>query len=149
MGLLKFANKEDVTRYPTPDGEDWIELRNTLTKGEMNSLFNSMPSSLVERAMVKTSGDDGEEDLAGTVLVFREAPEMSKALFAAYCKGWSLPVPVSLNAYLDLDPAASNWIDETLMAHSQRNDAQMTSAEGKQPRRSRRGSPQASEQTTS
>lgn len=147
MGLLKFADKNDVKRYTHPDDpESWIELRNTLTKGEVNSLFNNMPDSLVKQAMV--SDEDEESDIEGTLLVFRQAPEMSKALFVAYCKAWSLDAPCTLESYLELDPEASTWVDSTIMEH-QTQDAQMTSAEGKPRSRSRRGSRKATAETTS
>lgn len=145
MGLLKFANKDEVVRYSSEDGDDWIDLRSTLTKGEMNSLFNSMPDSIVQQAMVE---DDDKEQL-GAVFIVRDAPQLSIALFEAYAKAWSLDEPCTVASYLDLSPEAASWVDEQVMEHSQNADKRMTSAEGKPQPRSPRGSRKATPATDS
>ena len=139
MGILKFADKNEVVRYSTDDGEDWIDLRASLTKGEMNSLFNSMPDSLVEQAMVK--GDDGES--LGAVVLIKDAPEMSKALFKAYAKAWSLNEPWTVESYLELDPDAAAWVDEQISTHSNESDKRMSAQEGKSQPTSRKASRKA------
>jgi len=146
MGVLAFADKKEVTRYQ--DGDDWIDLRKTLTKGEMNMLFNSMPDNIVRQAVLSEDEREGAEAI-GTVVILREAPELSKALFSAYASAWSLKGKCDLEHYLDLSIDAANWVDEQVMEHSQNVDSKVTSEEGKSPGRSPKASPKGTPETDS
>jgi hypothetical protein len=148
MGILAFADKSEVTRYQ--DGDDWIDLRKTLTKGEMNSLFNSMPENIVRQAVASEVAEEGDEvEEIGMVVILREAPELSKALFSAYATAWSLKGKADLEHYNDLSVEAANWVDEQVMNHSQNVDTKVTSAEGKSPGKSPRASRKATPENES
>lgn len=117
MGFFKFTDQSKTIRYEHESGE-WIECRNTLSKGQMNSLFMNLPQSMVE-----STGDERS-------FVVREAPELAIALFKAYLVGWSVDDAPTVEKYLALDPDPAAWIDSKLFEHMARE--QMAEDEGKE-----------------
>ncbi len=115
--FFRRANREEVVRYTTPDGDDFIDLRAELTKGEVNRVLQHVPTA--------------ERDLAGGL-------EFLESFFEASIVRWSLtdeednPVPPTVDEYRDLEASGARWIDEQLSTHmSKIMGRQVDDAEGK------------------
>lgn len=130
MGFLKLADKTAIKRYTHEEG-DWIEVREHLTKAEMNYLLRSTPNSMIE-------AEEGKK-----VEILKDATGMSETLFGVMVTGWSLDAEPTVENYLALDPDPANWIDGVLFGHL--NTMNLTKDEqGKpstSPRASRKGTP--------
>jgi hypothetical protein len=112
MGLLKLANTGTKKIY-SEDGEDWIEVRETMSKRELNFIQTHLPPGLIDLQNEETRNDAK----AAAILVIHTSPEFAAILFEALVVGWSLPVPATINNYLSLESKAASWIDNELMSH--------------------------------
>lgn len=128
MGFLKLADQTAVKRYTHEEG-DWVELREQLTKKEMNFLLRVTPDSMIE------------PDKDSNIAVLKDAPGMAEHLFATCVVGWSLDIEPTVENYLALEPQAGSWLDGVLYGHI--NTMNLTKEEqGKpstSPRASRKG----------
>ena len=131
MGFLKKVNKKETIRYETEDGEDFIDLRAGLTKGEVNQIMLAAPTQNTKPVL----DDDGvplKDDMGNPVLVPADPKaDMEGGLkflerFLDVClTGWSMtdedgnPVPPSVEAYRELSPEAGAWVDGELNKHIQ------------------------------
>lgn len=131
MGFLKLADQTAVKRYTHEEG-DWVELREQLTKKEMNFLLRVTPDSMIE------------PDKDSNIAVLKDAPGMAEHLFATCVVSWSLDIEPTVENYLALDPQAGSWLDGVLYGHI--NTMNLTKEEqGKpstSPRASRKGTPE-------
>ena len=100
--MFRRANRQETVRYTTPDGEDFIELRAELTKGEVNDILKRAPR--------------GESDVDAGV-------EFIETFFARTVVSWSAtdeegnPIPPTVEEYRDLEASAGQWIDKQLGQH--------------------------------
>lgn len=128
MGFLKLADQTAVRRYTHEEG-DWVELREQLTKKEMNFLLRVTPDSMIE------------PDKDSNIAVLKDAPGMAEHLFATCVVKWSLDIEPTVENYLALEPQAGSWLDGVLYGHI--NTMNLTKEEqGKpstSPRASRKG----------
>ena len=108
---FKFANKTVTKRYESEDGEDWIVVRGEITKKEHADLTRDMSPNM----------GDGSRTVG-------EFYVLNDKFFDLIMLDWSLQrenpetgqvekVPVSLQAYYDLDTQSSNVIDGWLGDH--------------------------------
>jgi hypothetical protein len=103
--FFKKANQEEVVRFETPDGEDFIEFRASLSKGEANKLSLNAP---------RKEGD------------IEQGITFQEKFFAYNAVRWSFVdedgemVPISVEAYNSLDAGAARWIDEQLRTQMQK-----------------------------
>lgn len=105
MGL-RLATR-DVKRIDIGDG-DWIEVTSDISKRHFLRIITSMPDSAV-------SQDEGEE--AKVKLNIADASKFQQLLFDVLVQAWSLDVPVSLEAYLDLSRESGDAVDKALVEH--------------------------------
>lgn len=134
MGFLKLADKTAVKRYTHPEHEDaWVELREHLTKAEMNFLLRSTPDSMIE-------ADENRR-----IAVLKDATGMAETLFGVMVVSWSLDSQPTVENYLALDPDAGNWIDGVLYGHL--NNMSMSKEEQGKPSTSPRESRKVARET--
>ena len=121
MGFWKFANEEEVERFYTEDGEDWVDLRKELSKRSMNDLLEYAPRS-----------KDGEDPSNADQLKFiQKYGEIATV-------GWSAvdtngnPMGFSIKDYLALDAQVASWLDKTWSQHlATQMGAEVDELEGK------------------
>lgn len=99
MGKLRLASTDTVT-LDLGDG-DSITVRSDITKRVFNSLVAHMPSDFDEKKGLTPA----------------QGVEFQKGLFEALVVGWSMPIPASVENYLDLAPEAAAVIDTALADH--------------------------------
>lgn len=116
-GFFKLARIDETTRYHTPDGDDYIDLRAELSKAEANQILSASPT--------------GERDIEGGLAFFEH-------FFQKTCVGWSMtddeghPVKPTVEAYRSLEASAARWIDEQLGVHLNKTlGARVEDLEGK------------------
>lgn len=106
MGFLKLADQTTVKRYTHDDGESWIEVREFLTKAEMNYLLRMTPDSMIEA------------DESKKVAILKDSTGMAEHLFKVMVVAWSVEgAEPTVDNYLALDPDAGSWIDGVLYGH--------------------------------
>lgn len=132
MGFLKLADQSATKRYTHEQG-DWIEVRENLTKAEMNYLLRVTPDSMIE------------PDQSSNIAVLKDAPGMAEHLFKMCVVGWSLDVEPTVENYLALDPQPGAWIDGVLYGHI--NGMNLTKEEQGKPSTSPRASRKATAET--
>lgn len=117
MGFWKSANRAETIRYTAPDGEDWIDMRAELSKGEVNKLIVASPK--------------GAEDTAGSLSFIEKFATIAIVDWSNTDeKGKS--VPFTLDAYYGLGVEAAQWLDKTLSEHLQKTmGAEVEELEGK------------------
>lgn len=115
--FFKKARTDTTTRYFTPDGDDYIDLRAELSKAEANQILSASPT--------------GERDIEGGLAFFEH-------FFAKTIVGWSFvdeeehPVPPTIENYRSLEASAARWIDEQLGTHLNKTlGAKVEELEGK------------------
>jgi hypothetical protein len=104
MGL-RFA-AEGGKRLPL--GEDWIEVRQEISKGTFRAIMQSMPQKELD-----TSKGKGQS----LRLTQGEAVDYQVALFQSLVIGWSLPAEATVENYLRLDQESGNAVDAALAEH--------------------------------
>ena len=101
--FFRRANREDVKRYTTDDGQDYIEFRAELTKGEVNTILQYVPS--------------GERDLAGGLAFLEAFFELAVVRWSMVDPETGEPVPPSVEEYRNLEATGARWIDEQISTH--------------------------------
>jgi hypothetical protein len=130
MGFFKLTDREAVKRYPHKDG-DWIDVREHLSKAEMNYLFRNTPDELLEAQFDTTR--------ASQVAVLKQSPVLAEMLFKMLVVAWSIEdTEPTVENYLALDPDPANWIDGVLFGHV--NSMQLSKDEQGKPSNSPRAS---------
>ena len=91
----KFLRPVDktVTKKYEHDSGDWIELRQNLSKREVNAILRVMPSEAINASQDQKSGADMVDMLSS----------VAETLFT--------------NTYLSLPSDAANWVDKILFEH--------------------------------
>jgi hypothetical protein len=115
--FLRRANREETIRYTTPDGEDYVELRAELSKGEVNSILSNAPS--------------GNQDIEGGLAFLELFFERAVVAWSAQDDDGN-PILPTVQEYQALEAGAARWLDETLSTHLQEIiGKQVDEAEGK------------------
>jgi hypothetical protein len=100
--------KADVTGTKRfEDGEDWLELRLELSKGESDRLRDLTASYRLPADQVGTAD-------AGSVEIRQRIAEGNRALFEFLAVAWSLPDELSGAGYAALDEESGRWVDECI-----------------------------------
>lgn len=100
--LFQKVNKDERVRYETDDGEDYIEVRADMTKGEANELYAFAPV--------------GDRDFAGST-------QFAEKFIELMLVGWSMTdengieVEPTIEEYRNLSVAAGKWIDTKMGDH--------------------------------
>ncbi len=102
MGLRLAAR--DNKRIDLSDGA-WIEVSSEMSKRDFISVMSGLPDSAA-----KVEGEKAS-------LNIRDAGAFQRLLFDVLVKSWSLDVPVSVEAYLDLERTGADEIDSVLVKH--------------------------------
>lgn len=123
-GFLRLADPNSTVRV-THDGGDWLDLRASLSKRQVNSILLTLPSEVFDRS--------GENKFS-----FSSVVNTAEALFGALVVGWSLDAPATVDNYLGLEGEAAGWVDTVLYEHFDR--IQMSKDEAKKPSNSASGS---------
>jgi len=100
MAILRRADTTP-NQIQLDDEGSYISVTKDVTKGQFNSLVESMPQDMDE--------DKGLTPSQGTSL--------QTALFKTFVIGWSLDVEPSVEEYLALPREAADAIDTALMTH--------------------------------
>ena len=107
MGL-RLATRE-TKRIDIGDG-DWIEVTSDISKRDFLRIITSMPESAVKEEV-----KEGEE--AKVKLNIADASHFQQLLFDVLVQSWSLDVPPSIEAYLDLAREGADSVDAALVDH--------------------------------
>jgi hypothetical protein len=105
MGFFRRARIHETIRFETPGGEDYVELRAELSKGEINRLFAAAPRN--------------QDDMDAAISFAERFAELAVV-------DWSMTdengnkVPFSLEEYHKLAPEPAQWLDKILVEHLQR-----------------------------
>lgn len=99
MAKLRLASQE-TRRIDLGDG-DYLDVRKELSKNDYHKLLVRMPD------------DFGQENRDWRAA---EIDDFMTALFETYVTGWSLPVPPTVENYLDLERAAATAVDSAISA---------------------------------
>lgn len=106
MGL-RLATR-DVKRIDIGDS-DWIEVTSDISKRDFLRIITSMPDSAVKT--------EDQAEGATVKLNISDASKFQQLLFDVLVQAWSLDVPVSLEAYLDLARDGADAVDAALVEH--------------------------------
>lgn len=99
---LRLAD-ESTKKLDLGDG-DWVKVREDISKRSMNHLIARMP---------KRDKKDVEEN----GLTISEGLEFQIGVFEALVTDWSLPVPATAEAYLNIKREDVEVLDELLVKH--------------------------------
>jgi len=129
--FLKKVNKNDVIRYETEDGQDFMELRAHLTKGEVNQIMLAAPAQntkpkldengipvLDEQGNPVLESVDPKADMEGGLKFLERFLELCLVRWSVTDEN-DLPVPPSVASYRELSPEAGAWVDGELNKHIQ------------------------------
>ena len=111
--------KADVTGTKRfEDGEEWLELRVELTKGEGDRLRDLTASYRLPADVIGTAD-------AASVEIRQRVAEGNRALFDFLAVAWSLPDEPTAATYAALDEESGRWVDECIEAvlHERRERA--------------------------
>lgn len=105
----KFLRPVDrtVTKKFEHESGDWIELRQNLSKREVNAILRVMPSDVGQTTQ---DGKSGAE-------VIDMLTSVAETLFTNLVVAWSVDDSPSVDTYLSLPSEAANWIDKILFDH--------------------------------
>lgn len=101
---LKRVNREDTSRYEE-DG-DYVVFRKELTRGEMGRLMRLFPQQR----------EDGTRDLEQASAFMEEFFDLVKVTWSLEDENGT-PIPISVQAYRDLEASSGFWIDAQLNTH--------------------------------
>lgn len=104
----KFLRPVDRTltkKYEHESG-DWIELRQNLSKREVNAILRVMPADAI----------NGVDSKNGAEMV-DVLTSVAETLFTNLVVGWSVDNSPSVDTYLSLPSDAANWVDKILFDH--------------------------------
>ncbi|CAB5220602.1 hypothetical protein UFOVP357_3 [uncultured Caudovirales phage] len=124
MAFLRPVDLNEVKRY-THESGDWLDLRQNLSKREVNAILKVMPSAgfeTAESAQMISTVEGIVETLFNNILV-----------------GWSVDDAPSLETYYTLSAEAAQWVDNTLFEHF--NAQSLNKAEEGKPLTSLKGQP--------
>ena len=100
--------KADVTGTKRfEDGEEWLELRLELTKGEADRLRDLTASYRLPADVIGTAD-------AASVEIRQRVAEGNRALFEFLAIAWSLEDDPTGAAYATLDEDSGKWVDECI-----------------------------------
>lgn len=104
--FLRPVDKTVTKRYEHESG-DWIELRQNLSKREVNAILRVMPTDVAEGATKEKSGAEMVDVLTS----------VAETLFTNLVVGWSVDDSPKVDTYLSLPSDAANWVDKILFEH--------------------------------
>lgn len=104
--FLRPVDKTVTKRYEHESG-DWVDLRQNLSKREVNAILRVMPADAI-------NGTAGEKSGAEMVDVLTSVAE---TLFTNLVVGWSVDDSPSVETYLSLPSDAAGWVDKILFEH--------------------------------
>lgn len=104
--FLRPVDKTVTKRYEHESG-DWVDLRQNLSKREVNAILRVMPADAI-------NGTTGEKSGAEMVDVLTSVAE---TLFTNLVVGWSVDDSPSVETYLSLPSDAAGWVDKILFEH--------------------------------
>jgi hypothetical protein len=105
----KFLRPVDRTltkKYEHESG-DWIELRQNLSKREVNAILRVMPGDVVDGSSTGKTGSEMVDMLSS----------VAETLFTNLVVAWSVDDTPNVDTYLSLPSDAANWIDKILFEH--------------------------------
>jgi imidazole glycerol phosphate synthase subunit HisF len=104
----KFLRPVDktLTKLYEHDSGDWIELRQNLSKREVNAILRVMPTDVADNTKEK-SGAEMVDVLTS----------VAETLFTNLVVGWSVDDSPKVETYLSLPSDAANWVDKILFEH--------------------------------
>jgi hypothetical protein len=105
--MAEFLRKVDTTtvkRYSHTSG-DWVDLREHLSKREVNAILRVMPSGVTDTD--KQSSGDMVDMVA----------KVAETLFTNLVVAWSADENPSVETYLSMTTEAASWIDGVLFEH--------------------------------
>ena len=103
--FLRPVDKTLTKRYEHDSG-DWIELRQNLSKREVNAILRVMPTDVADNTKEK-SGAEMVDVLTS----------VAETLFTNLVVGWSVDDSPKVETYLSLPSDAANWVDKILFEH--------------------------------
>jgi hypothetical protein len=103
--FLRPVDKTLTKRYEHDSG-DWIELRQNLSKREVNAILRVMPTDVADSTKEK-SGAEMVDVLTS----------VAETLFTNLVVGWSVDDSPKVETYLSLPSDAANWVDKILFEH--------------------------------
>ncbi len=124
MAFLKPVDSNETKRYTHSEG-DWLDLRQNLSKREVNAILKVMPVSGIDQ--------EDAQKMISTV------EGITDTLFKNLVVGWSVNDKPSLEVYYSLSGEAATWIDNTLFEHF--NAQSLSKAEEGKPSTSLKGQP--------
>ena len=104
--FLRPVDKTVTKKYEHESG-DWIELRQNLSKREVNAILRVMPADAVSGAAESKSGAEMVDMLTS----------VAETLFTNLVVGWSVDDAPSVETYLSLPSEAAGWVDKILFEH--------------------------------
>ena len=104
--FLRPVDKTITKKYEHESG-DWIELRQNLSKREVNAILRVMPADIVNGDSQQKSGSEMVDVLTS----------VSETLFTNLVIGWSVDDSPNVDTYLSLPSDAANWVDKILFEH--------------------------------
>jgi hypothetical protein len=116
MVKLRLASKE-TKRIDLGDG-DYLDVRKELSKDDYHKLLVKMPE------------DFGQQEREWKA---SEIDDFMTALFATYVTAWSLPVPPTVENYLELERGAATVVDSAISSSWNEegvSDTERTKSEG-------------------
>jgi hypothetical protein len=105
----KFLRPVDRTltkKYEHESG-DWLELRQNLSKREVNAILRVMPADAVNANTDNKSGAEMVDMLTS----------VAETLFTNLVVAWSVDESPAVDTYLSLPSEAANWVDKILFDH--------------------------------
>lgn len=105
---LQRVNREATERYEEDD--DFVVFRKELTRGEMGRLMRLFPQQR----------EDGTRDLEQASAFMEEFFDLVKVKWSLTDvdeEGNEVPVPISVQAYRDLEASSGFWVDAQLNTH--------------------------------
>jgi imidazole glycerol phosphate synthase subunit HisF len=103
--FLRPVDKTITKKYEHESG-DWIELRQNLSKREVNAILRVMPTDVADSTKEK-SGAEMVDVLTS----------VAETLFTNLVVGWSVDESPKVETYLSLPSDAANWVDKILFEH--------------------------------
>lgn len=103
--FLRPVDKTITKKYEHESG-DWIELRQNLSKREVNAILRVMPAEAMSASQEKSGAE--MVDMLSSV---------AETLFTNLVVAWSVDDSPSVETYLSLPSEAANWVDKNLFDH--------------------------------
>jgi hypothetical protein len=103
--FLRPVDKTVTKKYEHESG-DWIELRQNLSKREVNAILRVMPAEAVT----------GAQDKSGAEMVDM-LTSVAETLFTNLVVAWSVDETPHVDTYLSLPSDAAGWVDKILFEH--------------------------------